>query len=105
MPASPTEKEFSQHLKTKFQVVNEDSKIDLYLVEVIAYRPQENEQDGLERFSVFFEGPGDQLLPQQVYHLVHDQMGELDIFLVPISRGQNGYRYEAVFNYFRRVDK
>jgi len=104
MPAALTEKEFSQHVNTKFQLINEDSKIELCLVEVKHYRPHEHEQPGMERFSAFFEGPGERFLPQQVYHLSHEQMGELDIFLVPVSGSQSGYRYEAVFNYFRGSD-
>jgi len=101
MPAALTEKEFSQHVNTNFQLVNGDSKIELCLVEVRHYRPQEHEQPGMERFSAFFTGPGEQYLQQQVYHLSHEQMGEMDIFLVPVSGNQGGYRYEAVFNYFR----
>src|SRR6185369_8006224 len=32
---------------------------------------------------------------------LHDQMGELDLFLVPVSGDQRTYQYEAVFNYFK----
>jgi hypothetical protein len=102
MAASLTEKEFSRHLNTKFQLINEDSKVELCLVEVKAYRPLEHEQPGMERFSAFFDGPGDTCLPQRMYRLSHDQMGEFDIFLVPISGDQRGYRYEAVFNYYQQ---
>jgi hypothetical protein len=55
----------------------------------------------MERFSVFFSGPGDCYLPQKAYPLEHDQMGAFDIFLVPIGRDDRGYNYEAVFNYFK----
>ena len=43
MPADLTEKEFSQHLHTKFKTKIDDQPIDLELVEVKSYSPQENE--------------------------------------------------------------
>lgn len=38
------------------------------------------------------------ILPQRLYRLSHDEMGELDIFLVPIGRDETGVTYEAAFN-------
>ncbi len=101
MSAPLTEKEFSQHLNTQFQVkIDGQPPIGLELIEVKGYLPKENEERGMERFSIFFQGPGT-CLPQGIYHLEHEQMGELDLFLVVIAGDQNGFRYEAVFNYFK----
>jgi hypothetical protein len=48
-------------------------------------------------FSIIFRcGPN--LLPQRIYRLTHEQMGTLEIFLVPIGPDQFGLCYEAVFN-------
>ena len=99
--AELTEREFSKYLNSKFNLASNGREVQIELVEVKAYLPGEHEQQGMERFSVFFAGPGDPVLPQQVFHLSHDQMGEFDIFLVPVSGDQRGYRYEAVFNYYR----
>ena len=101
MTASLTQKEFSQHLGTPFCVDFETSHIDLNLAEVQGYAEKDNEQKGLERFSVFFDGPAEAPLPQRTYHLKHERMGEFDLFLVPIASGEKGFRYEAVFNYFK----
>ncbi|PYS20653.1 MAG: hypothetical protein DMF72_20600 [Acidobacteria bacterium] len=101
MPADLTEKEFSQHLNTKFKTKIDDQPIDLELIEVKSYFPQENEQAGMERFSVFFNGPST-YLPQRVYSFEHDAMGQFDLFLVPISQNGTSFRYEAVFNYFKK---
>ncbi|HEX6718170.1 MAG TPA: hypothetical protein VF088_13720 [Pyrinomonadaceae bacterium] len=100
MSAPLTEQEFSKHLKTKFRV-NCDDPIELELTEVKGYLSQAHEQTGMERFSAFFLGPGDRYLRQKVYSLAHEQMGTFEIFLVPVSRDEAGYRYEAVFNYFK----
>jgi hypothetical protein len=101
MPATLTEQEFSQHLNSQFQLKLDDRELQLELVEVKGYPAGPNEQGGMERFSIFFNGPGDIKLPQAVYHLTHERMEEFDIFLVPVSGDAKGYRYEAVFNYFK----
>ncbi len=55
--------------------------------------------DGEERmqFSVVFRGPQVPVLPQATYRLSHADLGELDLFLVPISSDAEGTRYEAAF--------
>lgn len=101
MSANLTEKEFSKHVGTKFQTVFDQREIALELSEVKGYLPQQNEQTGMERFSVFFDGPGDIRLPQQIYRVRHEEMGEFELFIVPVSGDEKGFRYEAVFNYYR----
>lgn len=101
MSTNLTEQEFSKHVGTQFKIALAESELGLTLVEVKGYRPGENEQDGMERFSVFFDGPRNVILPQKTYQLQHNQMGEIDLFLVPISGDRNGFRYEAVFNYYK----
>jgi hypothetical protein len=102
MSTNLTEQEFSKHVGSEFQTTSAEREVNLKLAEVKAYRPLESEQPGMERFSVFFDGPADLLLPQQTYQLRHEQMGEFDIFLTPISADANRVRYEAVFNYYRK---
>jgi hypothetical protein len=103
--AELTESEFSKHLNSKFQLSIDGGDVQLSLTEVKAYRPQEHEQPGMERFSAFFDGPGNARLPQGTYHLSHDQMGEFEIFFTPISGDERSYRYEAVFNYFKSENR
>jgi len=55
----------------------------------------------MERFSVFFLGSPEFLLPQNTYRLAHPQMGEFDVFLVAVGKEANGYRYEGVYNYYK----
>jgi hypothetical protein len=102
MAASLTEKEFSQHVNTKFRAnLDAENGVDLELVEVKGYMSKHNEQTGMERFSVYFQGPGEPYLPQKSYTVQHDQMGEFEIFIVPIAKTDAGFRYESVFNYFK----
>lgn len=51
-----------------------------------------------EAFSIVFRCVSDQVLPQRIYRLGHDRMGEFDLFVVPIKKDANGVYYEAVFN-------
>ena len=100
MPVSLTEKEFSQHVGTKFHLKAE-REIELELIEVKGYVSTQIEHGGMERFSVFFVGPANSFFPQGLYLLEHERMGEFEIFLVPIAGDEKSYRYEAVFNYFK----
>ena len=99
--ADLTQQEFSRHLNSTFNLKFVDGDLPLELVEVSAYRPQEHEEQGLERFSALFAGPGNALLPQGLYRLTHDQMGDVDLFLVPVSVDQRRIQYEAVFNFYK----
>ena len=106
MPAKTSEESFRGNLNTKFRVRAEAPRpVELELVEVKGYDPGENEQRGMERFSLFFRGPADILIPQGTYSLEHERMGVLDIFLVPVARDERGFSYESVFNFFRESDE
>ena len=101
MSAPLTEKEFSKHVNTKFRVAVEPP-VELELIEVKGYLSKPDEESGMERFSAFFNGPSERFLAQQTYSFEHDQMGAFVLFLVPVKQDQNGFRYEAVFNYYKQ---
>jgi hypothetical protein len=96
-----TEAEFSKHVNTKFRVAVEPA-VELELTEVKGYLSRAHEETGMERFSAFFRGPSDRYLEQKIYAIEHEQMGAFDLFLVPVSQDQSGFRYEAVFNYYKQ---
>jgi hypothetical protein len=102
MPVSLTEAEFSKHVGSKFVLKPGEQALELELVQVKGYLPHPNDQTGMERFSVFFTGPRETSLPQHSYLLSHESMGKFEIFLVPIAADEQGFRYEAVFNYFKK---
>ena len=97
-----SEDDFRQHLNTPFRLqVNAPKPIDLTLVGVESRPSEAKEQQGMERFSIFFLGSPEFLLPQSTYRLAHPEMGEFDVFLVAIGKEAEGYRYEAVYNYYK----
>ena len=94
--------DFSQHLNTKFRVnLDSSTPVELELADVVVRASEPNEQQGMERFSIFFYGPTNFFLPQQTYEVTHPAMGDLAIFLVAIGQEERGFKYEAVFNRFK----
>ncbi len=102
MPENQTEENFTRHLKTMFCVrLDAEHTLELELEEIQPFPSLVHARGDMERFSLYFRGPRDMLLPQRTYRIEHERMGEMDIFLVPIAQDANGFRYEAVFSYFK----
>jgi hypothetical protein len=97
-----SEAEFAANLNSVFRI-NADlpEPFELKLVEVNHKNVDPTEEAGMERFSIILVGPNDRFIDQQMYPLKHDVLGEVDLFLVPIGRETDGFRYEAVFNYYK----
>lgn len=90
-----THESFAPHVGSRFEVRLAERTLRLELVEVA---PVREEPPGRRRpFSLFFRGPRDVYLPQQIVPLDHAALGRLEIFLVPVGLDPDGYRYEAVF--------
>ena len=105
MAAILTANEFSKHVNTNFRATIDDAtQADLELVEVKSYSSKHEEQSGMERFSIYFTGRANPFLIQKLYAFQHAEMGEFEMFLVPLSRNEEESRYEAVFNYFKKTE-
>lgn len=95
MPEFFNQENFSEQLNTKFRIPLQPSgAVELELIEVVSTLSTPRQ----EQFSIFFRGPVDVYLPQMTYRMEHDALGALDLFIVPIGREPDGFRYEAVFN-------
>jgi hypothetical protein len=93
-----TAETFEPHVGTSFWVeFPNDAKVELRLTR--AAKVMESEAARLERhpFSLFFEGPKSFLLKQHTYHVAHEKLGAMDVFLVPVGQTAETYQYEAVF--------
>ena len=92
---------FARRVSEQFDVtVGEGTSITLVLVEATESSVLGGHgPDGQERlqFSLVFRGPATQPLPQQTYRLRHAELGELDLFLVPLGPDAEGMLYEAAF--------
>lgn len=94
-----THETFSRHANTKFRVQLEAANpVELELVEISELRLS----PGQEQFALVFRGPNEMFLGQGGRSFEHDQMGQFELFIVPIRQDQQGYYYEAVFNRLRK---
>ena len=99
MEASLTHEAFTQQANTKFQVQTDpNTPVELELTEIseIKLYPEQ------EQFAVVFRGPSNMFLSQGIHYFTHEQMGQFEIFLVPIRQDEQGFYYEAVFNRLRQ---
>lgn len=74
----------------------EGGHITLELTECEAL-PSGGRTEGREPFSLLFRGPAEPVLPQRIYRLENDELGSLEIFLVPVASDAEATKYEAVF--------
>jgi hypothetical protein len=49
-------------------------------------------------FSLTFLAKDPRVLPQRIYRLEHNDLGQLEIFLVPAAKNAQGVTYCATFN-------
>jgi hypothetical protein len=87
--------DFQALVGTGFRVIGEQpGPLVFRLVEVIEL----SEPSGHRRsFIVRFQGPAKPVLAQVIHRLEHVDLGELEIFLGPISSDAEATIYEAVF--------
>jgi hypothetical protein len=93
------EADFARHLRTVFRLhLPDGARRELLLMEVTGH-PYLPPATGRRRgFSLVFRSEEAGHVPQAIYRLDHDQMGSLELFLVPIGPRDGGMCYEAVFN-------
>ena len=104
MPEILSRESFAELLNTKFRVLLEMEnapEVELELAELVEFPTLTHSRSDVERFSLFFYGPNDFFLPQGTYRLAHERLGEHDIFITAVGQEPRGYRYEAVFSYFK----
>ena len=80
-----------------FTIQFADAVLELRLAEVSRMPGDWGRADRREPFSVLFTGPGEHILQQQVWPLDHEELGRIDVFLVPMEPKDGVARYEAVF--------
>jgi hypothetical protein len=93
--ASLTAADFEASVGTVAQLVaGEAATLEVRLSEVVVLA----ERAGHRRpFSLRFRGPPSPVLEQAVRRIEHPEIGELELFLVPIASDSDGATYEAVF--------
>ncbi len=86
---------FSKQIHTHFQMDHPElGKVALELVSVSELRETPRQR----MYSLLFRGPLEMPFQQGSFPLTHRVMGQATLFLVPVAREADGFRYEAVFN-------
>jgi hypothetical protein len=96
-----TSSDFSPHLNEIFSISAEGVEpfeATLIAVDELGSRPGgDSDSDRRHPFSIVLRGPKHAQHPQGIYRVEHEQMGSLDIFLVPLGPDGEGMQFEAVF--------
>ena len=89
---------FAGRIGEPFRIVMDDAT--LLTTRLIEVTPADTPARGARRtpFSLVFRSPPGAPLPQRIYRLHHEELGALDLFLVPIGPDADGMLYEAVFS-------
>jgi hypothetical protein len=92
--------DFAKYLNDKFEIHTDTlGKVEAQLVEVTG-----KNYESQESFSVIFRCHKETVFEQKIHKIKHPKMGEIDLFLVPItSEKQDAQFYQAVFS--RLVEK
>ncbi len=86
---------FEPYVGTVFHAQSETgAPVSLTLFRVVPGPPHPQ----VRQFSLFFNGPLEPCLPQQIVHLSQETLGEMDLFLVPVGIDNSKVIYQAVFN-------
>jgi len=90
--------QFKEQLHQPFRIRADEETIEVRLVEVRDLESHSRREDK-SPFSILFAGPSERPLPQRIYRLENDGMGELELFLVNLGPDADGdgMIYEAVF--------
>ena len=90
--------DFLPHLNGTFRVrLDGIEPIELELARVTEADPT-FAPEARPPFSLTFLGPvSPQYLVQHIYRLEHEQMGALDLFIVPLGPEKGRMQYEAIF--------
>ena len=98
MEASLTHEEFSKNVTTKFKVeAAENTHVELDLVGISELKVYPRQ----EEFALEFRGPLNVYLGQGIRNFSHEQMGQFELFIVPVKQDEQGFYYEAIFNRVR----
>jgi len=75
----------------RFRIAPDDAPA--FEVELVEVTEIPREAGGRAPFSLVFQGGPSPPLAQRIYRVEHEELGAIEIFLVPIAAG----RYDAVF--------
>ena len=95
MSETLTVDDFTPRVGEAFAVVADGA--EGFALELVDVRGHGSAFGGREAFSLLFRGPAAPVIGQATYRLANEQLGEIDIFMVPVARTAESADYEAIF--------
>lgn len=89
-----TAQDFEPRLNETFRLRHAEGELALKLHEVQRLAHARRAGGG---FSLIFVSAPAPSFRQSIYPLLHDDMGTMEIFLVPLGPGEDGNAYQAIF--------
>jgi hypothetical protein len=87
--------DFHPHLNTKFEIYTDS----LGVVEAELIDITETKYENQESFSLIFSTNKDKVFEQKIYRIKHPEMGEMELFMVPVaSPKKDELHYQVVFS-------
>jgi hypothetical protein len=96
-PQLPTRQAFSEAVDSSFGIrVGEDAEpVEFTLIECKSLLSTDRQ----ECYSLMFRGPSEYPPIQNTYFLENEQLGKLQLLLVPVGQDEQGLYLEAVMNH------
>lgn len=89
-----TKEDFDKHLNTEFKLQPEQHEpIKMELIETC-----DKSNKDINGFSLTFLGKSETIFPQRIYKILHKEMGEINMFIVPFKKDEKGIYYDAIFS-------
>lgn len=90
--------DFSSQLNQTFSLAVGTASMSLTLIEIQPLQNQIFPGQRRDPFCLIFQGASPITLPQQLYKISHPDIGEIEMFLVPIGVNPGGTLYQAVYS-------
>ena len=92
--------DFADKIDETFNCPLEDNEpVEFKLVEAAHQNTSGPAADGMrESFSLVFTAPNEYRFEQGIFPLQHPELGNLDIFMVPVGEADDCIQYQAIFN-------
>lgn len=91
--------DFADKVGQVFAMTFDDAPaIALTLTDAELLHTRQSPQGARPPYSLIFLAEDERILPQKLYRLEQEALGEIAIFLVPVGKDARGVRYQAVFN-------
>jgi Domain of unknown function (DUF6916) len=91
--------DFADKVGQIFTITFDDAPgIAITLTEAELLKTGQLPPSGRPSFSLIFVGDTPQMLPQRIYRVEQEALGQIELFMVPVGKKPEGFEYQALFN-------